>query len=176
MIHHALTIRSEIGIKRIIVSDIGVSLPFLGDTKTTINPFKGIWDTGASGTVITKNVVDSLSLKPTGQTMVNHAHGSNITNTYLVNITLPSNITVQNVVVTEGKLPEGVDLLIGMDIITLGDFSITNKDKTTVMTFRIPSLICHDYVPEANNHNKIELFRLQRQPKNISTKKKKKKK
>ena len=31
------------------------------------------------------------------------------------------------------------DMLVGMDIITLTDFCITNKDKKTRFTFRTPS-------------------------------------
>lgn len=171
---HALTLRSKGGLMRTIVSDVGVSLPFLGDTSTTIEPFKGIWDTGASGSVITKNVVDKLQLKVTGQKMVNHAQGVSTTNTYLVNLSLPMGITIPNITVTEGKLPGGLDLLIGMDIITLGDFSITNKDGNTVMTFRIPSIECHDFIPHANNSNRFEKERLAREANRTNKKKGKK--
>jgi len=171
---HALTIR-YIGIRRVITSSVGVSAPFLGSAEVKIIPFAGIWDTGASSSVLTKNVVERLNLKPTGQTRVNHAGGSDITNTYLVNFILPMNVTIENVVVTEGKLPSGVDLLIGMDIINLGDFSITNLSSNTVMSFRIPSSICYDYVSDANTHNKLEEFKAQRKPNNTATKKKRKK-
>ena len=34
---------------------------------------------------------------------------------------------------------EDYDMLIGMDIITLTDFCITNKDKKTKFAFRTPS-------------------------------------
>ncbi len=173
---HALTIRSSNGIVNCIISDVGVSRPYIEKTETSIQPFRGIWDTGASGSVITKNVADKLDIKPTGQRMVNHAQGSDITNTYFVNLVLPSNVTVENVTVMEGKLPEGVDLLIGMDIVTLGDFSITNKDGMTVMSFRIPSMVCHDYVAEANRQNQINIIRqnetMRSKQKNIKRKKK----
>jgi hypothetical protein len=160
---HALTLRSKGGLLPVIISDVGVSLPFLETVPITIISFKGIWDTGATGSVITKNVVDKLQLKVTGQKLVNHAQGSDMSNTYLVNLSLPMDVTIPNITVTEGKLPSGVDLLIGMDIITLGDFSITNKDKNTVMTFRIPSVDCHDFIPHANNSNKFEKERLARE-------------
>ena len=61
-----------------------------------------------------------------------------------------------------------------MDVITLGDFSITNKNGNTVMSFRTPSVVEHDYIPEANNHNKIEHLKNLRQ--NTQNKNKKKKK
>ena len=41
---------------------------------------------------------------------------------------------------------EGCDLLIGMDIINLGDFAITNKDGVTMLSFIMPSLNHIDFV------------------------------
>jgi hypothetical protein len=34
---------------------------------------------------------------------------------------------------------QGIDVLIGMDIISLGDFAISNFDGKTQFSFRIPS-------------------------------------
>jgi hypothetical protein len=42
--------------------------------------------------------------------------------------------------------------ILGMDIITLGDFSITNRANQTWVSFRTPSIAGIDYVQE---HNKI---------------------
>jgi len=54
--------------------------------------------------------------------------------------------------VTEGILPggDGGDILIGMDIITLGDFVITNLNGKTKVSFRIPSKSATCYVQEHN--------------------------
>jgi uncharacterized protein YecA (UPF0149 family) len=41
-------------------------------------------------------------------------------------------------------------VIVGMDVITLGDFSITNVSGLTMMSFRTPSLVAIDYVVEAN--------------------------
>ena len=40
-----------------------------------------------------------------------------------------------------------------MDIISLGDFSVTNVDGKTAMSFRFPSIKEVDYVLEANKQN-----------------------
>jgi hypothetical protein len=37
------------------------------------------------------------------------------------------------------------NVIIGMDIITLGDFAISNKDEKTVLSFRIPSVDTIDF-------------------------------
>jgi hypothetical protein len=163
---NALTVRGQNkGRLLVIASKVGICLPFPQTQpmppNTVIKEFNGIWDTGATGSVITANVVTALGLIPTGQKQVYTAKGPQYTNTYLVNIALPMGVMVPNIAVTEGNLHE-VDVLIGMDIITLGDFSITNKDGNTVMSFRVPSTVEHDYVPEANNHNSFDRLKSQR--------------
>ncbi len=152
---HALTIKSNDGLLRSIESVVGVSFPFVGDPQlqkdVIIKKFDGVWDTGATGTVITKKVINALGLKPTGQTDVHTAKGLFTTNTYLVNVYFPMNVTIQGVNVTEGDLPPSKDLLIGMDIITLGDFTITHPNGKTQMSFGIPPCESVDYVRNINS-------------------------
>lgn len=66
-------------------------------------------------------------------------------NAYLVDIVLPNNLLKKNVQVTEGKL-NGFDVLIGMDIISLGDFVLTHRDNNTVFSFQIPATHEYDFV------------------------------
>ena len=132
-------------------TDIGISEPTLPNQ--AIDPnfqpvfYHGIWDTGATGSVITENVAKNLNLKPIGMTLVSTAGGQVLQNEYFVNIYLPNKIYVPNVKVTEGKL-SNIDILIGMDIISLGDFSVTNHEGKTVMSFRMPSCHIVDYVKD----------------------------
>lgn len=112
-----------------------------------VEKFIALWDTGASGSVITKNVVDKLGLIPTGFGKVYHANGESIVNTYLINILLPNQVGVHSLRVTEGIL-NGSDVLIGMDIIARGDFAISNSNGITKFTFQIPATHEHDYVKE----------------------------
>jgi len=74
-------------------------------------------------------------------------------NTYLVNLFLPNNVVVAAVPVSEGGIA-GADMLIGMDIITMGDFSITNCNGQSCWTFRMPSVEEIDFVKEIQEHNK----------------------
>lgn len=115
--------------------------------------FIAIWDTGATASVISQKVVDDCGLKPIGMTLVHGVHGSDQAEQYLVNIGLPNGVGFANVTVTKGKLGD-VHVLIGMDIIRIGDFVITNKDGKTVMSFRTPSQECIDFVKQ---HQKLSL-------------------
>jgi hypothetical protein len=117
-------------------------------------PFVGIWDTGASGTVINSKIIKGLNLKPSGKTWVS-AVGSGgkvnqyLTDTYSINVILPNKVTIMGVVAAEGEIGGG-DTLIGMDIITVGDFAVTNFQGKTTLNFRTPSVQEIDFVKEIN--------------------------
>ena len=100
--------------------------------------YKAIWDTGATNTVISQELIRALALEPIGVTLVNTSGGIRQSYTYLIHLTLENRVQFQYIRVTEGSI-YGADVLIGMDIITQGDFAITNKDKMTTFSFQVPS-------------------------------------
>ncbi len=110
-----------------------------------------LWDTGATGSVIAPSVVTALGLSQKGVARVEHADGVNPTApTYLVNITLPNRVCVAGVLVTATAIT-GFEAVIGMDIISMGDLSLTHADGKTWMSFRIPPCSpALDYVVEVN--------------------------
>lgn len=139
------------GILRVLKTSCGATRAFNPETEKTlpkITSFTGLWDTGASGTVITKSVADKLSLPVIGKKKVYHAKGEDIVNEYVINLYLPNQVGVSFVRVTEGIL-NGTDILIGMDIISLGDFAITNFKGKSTFSFRIPSLEKIDFVADS---------------------------
>lgn len=104
-----------------------------------------IWDTGATGSVISSRLATQLGLIPTSMTLVHHASGTSTQPVYKVNIALPNYTGFAYVNVSQGEFSEEFDVLIGMDIITQGDFSITNVGYNTMFSFRMPSLESIDY-------------------------------
>ena len=100
--------------------------------------YKAIWDSGATNTVISQEIIRALALEPIGVTLVNTSGGIRQTYTYLIHVTLENRVQFQHIRVTEGSI-YGADVLIGMDIITQGDLAITNKDKMTTFSFQVPS-------------------------------------
>jgi hypothetical protein len=128
------------------------------DFKGNIPPVKiidknALWDTGATNSVITSQTAKELNLPPIGSVIVNHAGGSSQATTYLVNLVLPNQVGFKGVQVSECPDSE-FGVIIGMDIICTGDFSITNLNNQTIMSFRHPSISTIDYVEESNNLNK----------------------
>lgn len=118
-----------------------------------IKKYVAIWDTGATSSVITPKIVKELGLVSSGLIQVHGVAGSkDNAKTYLISLGLPNKIRVDSVRAAEVPQIVGeADMLIGMDIITLGDFSVTNVNNKTVFSFRIPSTKTIDYVEEINN-------------------------
>jgi len=46
--------------------------------------------------------------------------------------------------------------MIGIDIIGMGDFAVTNGDSKTTLSFRIPSSRQIDFAPDARQENVME--------------------
>ncbi len=116
------------------------------DRKST--SIKAIWDTGATASVITSKVAKALGLVPISMTEVHTAGGIRVCNVYIVDLMLPNNVYIPNVQVTEADMTTN-DVLIGMDVIALGDFAITNLGGKTRFTFSIPSTRVIDFVQES---------------------------
>ncbi len=141
-----------------IVSDCGVSIPFVPAPNAKITQQiitkRALWDTGATNSVITEATAKELNLKPISKAEVTYGRKTHLENVYLVNIFLPNNVIIPNVRVTECEDTNGrFGLIIGMDIITLGDFAITNVENKTTVSFRLPSKQTIDYVKEVNAEN-----------------------
>lgn len=139
----AFTVKSNGGLLNVLITEIAIHIP---GTSNNVK-VKAIWDTGATGSVITQSVVNKLVLLPTGMATVHTANGPATRNTYTVDIGLPNQVLIGQVIATGvDALSSGCDALIGMDIIGLGDFSITNHKGVTCMSFRVPSGHEIDYV------------------------------
>ena len=108
-----------------------------------------IWDTGATGSVITQAVVDNLGIEPITMTMVHGVGSEELSPVFLVDFYLPMGVCVRGLNVTLGKLL-GAEALIGMDVIVNGDFAVTNYGGKTKMSFRVPSLADIDFVRDSN--------------------------
>jgi len=163
---HCLSIRYN-GISNNVASSVKVLTPqsILSDGEEQISDdCIGIWDTGATGSAITELFAKKLKLPAIGKKKVSGLGGTIDKNRYLVDLILPNNVRIPDLSVTEidnpvddnGNKTEPFGMLIGMDIISRGDFSVTNCEGKTVMSFRIPSMVRTDYVDEWNRRNSVQ--------------------
>jgi hypothetical protein len=108
-----------------------------------------LWDTGATASIITRSTALALKLTPTGTIRVNHGGGQSDHPTHVVNIGLPNRFLITGVIVTEMEhIVDNFGAIIGMDIIAMGDFALTNLNRKTCVSFRVPSLTKIDFVEE----------------------------
>lgn len=117
---------------------------------------KGIWDTGATNTCISTQVVDELGLIATGETIIRTPSGTSAQKTYLIDVQLPNNVLIRDLVAIDSAIgSQDVGILIGMDVIRAGDFAVSNHNGKTAFTFRIPSKRRTDYVAEIRTNQLI---------------------
>jgi len=109
----------------------------------TFHDTKGIrtnilWDTGATYSSLSPKIVQSLGLRAIDTIVV---HGVNnatkIADVVIASITLSDSISLAGKRFSVIEIP-GADVLIGMDIIMLGDFAISNGEGKTQFSFVIP--------------------------------------
>ncbi len=118
----------------------------------------GIWDTGATNSVITRNAAIQLGLQPVTKAIVRGVHGEKEVNVYYVKIALNNEqitLTTQVTECEELSANHDVCMLIGMDIIKMGDFSITNFEGKTIMSFIRPSQKKVDFVEDIREYKKF---------------------
>ena len=123
---------------RMLPTSCGIVDSYLKDGMLEVAEFRALWDTGADGSVISNSVVASLGLIPDGKIRVYHADGMSLVNTYTIDLRLPSGVVFRKLMVTSGDLKD-TDVLIGMDVISMGDFAITASHGVTKFSFQIPS-------------------------------------
>lgn len=139
------------GFLRELAVDVHVAEPVGGPGVAQVNPraCRGIWDTGATGVVITPAVVNDLGLVATGKSFSHTGNGTVTCDTYIVSLRLPNGILLDTEAICL-DVPS-CEVLVGMSVIHRGDFSVTNVDGKTTVSFRVPSCHTIDYVKEAKN-------------------------
>ncbi len=145
---------------RALINTCGISEAFdpnASDARPSKVEFNALWDTGATHCVITQAVIDACGLAPIGRTEVTGVHGKAESDVYLVNISLPNNVEFVGISVTKGELGDA-DILIGMNIITQGDFAVTSFNGITKFSFKVPSEDHIDFVQDIRGKNLVGQF------------------
>jgi hypothetical protein len=118
-----------------------------------------LWDTGATGSAITPDLAKRMNLISVDRVKVTGVNNTSIVDVAKVSIGLPNKVMVNEVNVMICELNQGFDLIIGMDIILLGDFSISNGEGKTLFSFAVPPFENKtDYYEKAaavNKRNKV---------------------
>ncbi|MCM1553083.1 MAG: hypothetical protein NC092_10370 [Butyrivibrio sp.] len=80
------------------------------------------------------------SIENTTKNTIQIPSGIATMNKYMVNLILNNEVRIMNVMVMDSEIGnQGIDVLIGMDIISNGDFAVSNFEGRTQFSFRLPS-------------------------------------
>ena len=104
-----------------------------------------IWDTGATNTAIDYDLVAELGLTPQRPAKIGTSHGLrpahfHLANVYLFNLLF--HVAIVDVKIRQQEDPppsRPAQVLIGMDIITKGDFAISYQNHQLELFVRVPS-------------------------------------
>lgn len=103
-------------------------------------PIKALWDTGSSESVISSNLVKELSLKSVGSALLNGTNLSHKTNVYEIILLLARKQKIALQVIESSQISNsGIDFLIGLDVITMCDFSLSTYNEDICLSVRYPS-------------------------------------
>ena len=98
-----------------------------------------LWDTGSTESLISKKIVKMI--EPILKNKSKYVTRDVVIEceTYAVSLSLSDEITFRDVLMKKADLSDkNVDIIIGMDIISRGDFEIRNYNNLVEFAFRIP--------------------------------------
>ena len=98
-----------------------------------------LWDTGSTESLISEKIVKMI--EPILKSKAKYVTKDTVieSETYAVSLSLSDEITFRDVLMKKADLSDkNVDIIIGMDIISRGDFEIRNYNNLVEFTFRIP--------------------------------------
>ena len=130
-------------IMKAILVDCSIQLPNSEDCSFDL--LSALWDTGANITCISSRLVDNLHLESSNEALISVANNQLISaDKYYVQLRM-GDFTIPFIEVLGLPMDESKDIIIGMDVISKGDLSITNYEGNTVLSFRQPSLGTIDF-------------------------------
>lgn len=107
-----------------------------------MNSYRCLFDTGASHSAISKTVASTLTSKLDVISKVVSPNAVADTALYSVDILLPNNVVLSNVIVSEIENP--IDIIIGLDVIGLGDFALSSRNGHPFLSFSYPHRLVID--------------------------------
>ena len=139
MYEHSAFSRHYPDLAKSLSTEVQVCKQYSGKPEESIT-IRAIWDTGATSTVVSLDVAARIDLVSVDKLSVYGVNSYTEVDVSIVSIILPNGIILRNKRITICKLPPMVDMLIGMDIILMGDLFICNADNRTLFSYALPPL------------------------------------
>lgn len=97
---------------------------------------RAVWDTGATTTILCRRLIDELKPEPFRKGGMAGIGGNVEVETYLVHVAPPTGDVITYIEAMAHDF-EDYDAIIGMDVITYGDFHVDSIGGKTMVTFQL---------------------------------------
>jgi hypothetical protein len=114
------------------------AVPFNSSLSLSTN---ALWDTGASMSAITPEIKGKLKVTPVDKKTIAGIHSTQVVDVVLITVELPNSVIKMNIKVAVCNITSNVGMIIGMDIISLGDLALSNGDEQTLLSFAVPPFL-----------------------------------
>jgi hypothetical protein len=142
-VEHRGFIKSYTTLVNKLITPVGI-LPVSSRDKALQNipvELDALWDTGATKTCMRPGLRDRLNLRMfrIGSSVTIAGIGGKVQADFtILSIFLTDNLGIELCPVYVLDFPGSADLIIGVDIITMGDFAVCNADGKTSFSFAVP--------------------------------------
>ncbi len=137
----AVTVHIPISPKIAIIVDVklGFYVKVQGNEKYVSLNLKALIDTGANGSCISRRIAEDCNLKKISFVKIRSIQGESILPVYEADIQLDNDTCFKNIAFTETAGSKHFDVIIGMDILSCGDFAFSSDNNGLVFSMRFPS-------------------------------------
>ena len=111
------------------------SVPFNSMLSVSIN---ALWDTGAMMSAITLETRDKLKAPSVDRKTIAGIHSSQEVDIVSIMLEMPNSVVKKIFKVAVCNITSNTGMIIGMDIISLGDFALSNGNNQTLFSFAVP--------------------------------------
>ena len=87
---------------------------------------------------ITPEIQQQLKATPIDKKAIAGIHSMQVVDVVYITIELPNKVIKKNIEVVVCNFTTNVGMIIGMDIISLGDFALSNGEGQTLFSFAVP--------------------------------------
>jgi len=133
--HLTLSYYYDVKQSKIITPVTLYSVPF--NSSLTLST-EALWDTGASISAITPEIQSKLKATPISKRVISGIHDSKVVDVVIIKVELPNSVIKKSIEAVVCNIPSNVGMILGMDIISLGDLAISNGDEQTLLSFAAP--------------------------------------
>jgi len=119
-----------------IITPVNVhSIPFNSALSVTVD---ALWDTGASISAVTPEIQQQLKAPTVDKKAISGIHNTQIVDVIYITLELPNHVIKKNIKVVVCNITSNVGMILGMDIISMGDFALSNGNDQTLVSFAVP--------------------------------------